>query len=450
METNVAEQWQGAAMRRLLWPLIVEQLLGVTMGLSDTIMVASVGEHAVSGVSLVDSINILLIISFSALATGGSVVVSQYIGRGDKIKSRTAARQLMYVTVAVSLILMVFTLLLSAPILHLVYGRIDADVMEAAKTYFVLSALSYPFLAVYNAAASLYRSMGNSRVSMLVSLFVNILNVAGNAILIFGFHLGVLGAGISTLVSRAAAALVLSVMLVSDKYSSISLSDVFKARLDRAMIRSILNVGIPSGVESSMFQVGKILVSRIFTTFGTAAIAANAICNTVCSFMNMPASAFGIGMMTIVGQCIGARDVAAARFYTRKLLSYSYFLLFILSALILIFMKPILGIFNLSAETQEIARTILWVSCINTPISWAISFTLPNALRAAGDARFVMIVAVSSMWLVRVVAAYILAYSVGLGPIGVWIAMVADWLVRGVCYAWRWKRGAWESKRVLE
>jgi putative MATE family efflux protein len=449
INNTIAEQWKGRELWRLLFPLIVEQILTVTIGMADTVMVATVGEYAVSGVSLVDSVNMLLVIAFSALAAGGSVVVSQYIGRRNERKARAAARQLTYTTAAVSLMIMVFTLILCVPILRFVYGRIEPDVMDAAKTYFILTALSYPFLAVYNAAASLYRSMGNSRISMLISLLVNILNIAGNAILIFGFHLGVFGAGLATLVSRAAAAFVLMAMLVPDKYSPISLAGIFNIRLDGGIIRSILRVGIPSGVESSMFQIGKVLVSRIFTTFGTAAIAANAISSSINAFTSMPGTALGIGMVTIVGQCVGAKDFGSARHYTQKLMRLTYCMVLVLSAAVVILMNPLLTLFNLSSEAKDIARTLLWTSCMLSPISWPISFTLPNALRASGDARFVMIVAVSSMWAVRVSAAYLLAYPLGLGPSGVWIAMVADWCVRGAFYVWRWRCGRWENKNVL-
>jgi putative MATE family efflux protein len=449
INNTIAEQWKGRELWRLLFPLIVEQILTVTIGMADTVMVASVGEHAVSGVSLVDSINMLLVIAFGALATGGSVVVSQYIGRRNTQKARVAARQLMYTTAAVSLAIMLLTLALCVPILRLVYGRIKTDVMEAAKTYFILSAISYPFLAIYNATASLYRSMGNSRISMLISLLVNILNITGNALLIFGFHLGVLGAGLATMASRATAAFVLTAMLVSDKYSPISLSGLFNVRLNGGVIRSILKVGVPSGVESSMFQIGKILVSRIFTTFGTAAIAANAISNSINSFTSMPGSAIGIGMMTIVGQCAGAKDFSGAQRYTKRLMRIAHCMALALSAVVVILMNPLLNIFNLSDEAKELAKVLLWTSCVMSPISWPLSFTLPNALRAAGDARFVMIIAAISMWAVRVSAAYLLAYPLGMGPSGVWIAMTADWCVRGAFYAWRWRRGRWENKNAL-
>jgi putative MATE family efflux protein len=429
--------------------LIVEQMLAVTIGIAATVMVTSVGEHAVSGVSLVDAINMLLIIAFGALATGGAVVVSQFIGRKNESGSRLASKQLMYTSVAASLFIMAAALVLRRPLLRLIYGEIATDVMQAAEVYFLFSALSYPFLAIYNSAASLFRSIGNSRVSMFIALIVNIINVAGNAALIYGLHLGVAGAGIATLLSRATAAAALLAMLMADKRSPISLTGIFTIRLDGAMIRNILNVGVPSGLESSMFQVGKILVSRIFTTFGTAAIAANAISGAINSFSFMPANAFGIAMITIVGQSVGAKDYGAARRHTATLIKLSYITITASSIAILIFMMPVIRVFGLSAESQSIARSLLLVHCIMSPIAWPVSFTLPNALRAAGDARYCMWVAVASMWIVRVVFAYLLAYTFGMGPIGVWVAMVADWCVRGLFYAVRWKRGRWQTKSVI-
>jgi putative MATE family efflux protein len=445
----VAEQWNNRALFRLLWPLVVEQALNITIGMADTVMVTTVGEYAVSGVSIVDAINQLLIIAFGALATGGAVVVSQFIGRRNEKSARLASRQLMYASITVSLVIMITAFALRRPLLQLIYGQIAPDVMQAAETYFWLSALSYPFLAIYNSAASLFRSIGNSRVSMRVALLVNILNVTGNAILIFGFNMGVAGAGIATLVSRMAAAAVLLVMLISNRNSPISLAGIMKLRLEPGIIRSILNVGVPSGLESSMFQVGKILVSRIFTTFGTAAIAANAIAGSINSFSFMPANALGIAILTIVGQCVGARDYESARRYTAKLLKLTYLTIIGFSIIIVIFMDPLVGIFNLSADAHDLAKRLLWVQCLMAPLAWPVSITLPNALRAAGDARYCMVIAVISMWAVRVSLAYILAYPLGVGPLGVWIAMAADWWVRGIFFSRRWKFGRWQEKTVI-
>jgi putative MATE family efflux protein len=419
------------------------------MGLADTIMVSTVGEHAVSGVSLVDAINQLLIIAFSSLATGGAVVVSQYMGRRKNKSARLASRQLIYVSTAVSAVIAVFALCLRRASLSLIYGAAASDVMRAAETYFLLSALSYPFLALYNSAASLYRATGNSRVPMLVALLVNVINIGGNAVFIFGFHWGVAGAGLSTLICRITAAAVLVVMLVQSRNSAISLSGIFNIQIRAGMIHSILKVGIPSCLENSMFQIGKIMVSRIFTSFGTAAIAANAIAAVINSFTFMPAQAFALAMLTVVGQCVGAGDYSAAKRNTGKLMKASYGSVLLLSALTALLMNPVLKTFGLTDEAARIAGILLWIHVIAAPVSWPASFILPNSLRAAGDARYCMIAAAISMWAVRVLFSYILAYSFRIGPPGVWIAMALDWYLRAACYILRFRSGKWKEKRVI-
>jgi putative MATE family efflux protein len=421
------------------------------MGIADTVMVSSIGEHAVSGVSLVDAINNLLVIAFSAMATGGSVVVSQYIGRRNTKNATGASRQLIYVNFAISIIITLMTAALHTLILRLVYGNIDLDVMQAAQTYFLITALSYPFLALYNAAAALFRSMGNSRVPMLTALLVNILNIGGNAFFIFGLHFGVAGAALSTLISRTAAAAILLFLLIRGPYRTgpVSLRGLFQGKLDPPMIRNILNVGIPSGVESSMFQFGKILVSRIFTTFGTAAIAANAVTGVLNSLIYMPGNAFGLAILTMAGQCVGARDYEGAKRCTAKVMKMTYGVLFVLNLGIVIFMDPLIGWFSLSPTAHNLARSYIWVHSLAAPFFWPLSFTLPYALRAAGDARYCMVVAAISMWTVRVSLAYILAYPLGIGSVGVCIAMGADFFTRAVCYSQRWVRGKWRTKTVI-
>jgi putative MATE family efflux protein len=420
------------------------------MGIADTIMVSSVGENAVSAVSVVDSINNLLIIAFAALATGGTVVVSQYIGRLDAKNANLAARQLMYVSAGTSLFLMFIILLTRNPILKLVYGNLTEDVMGAAAVYFLLTALSYPFLAVYNSAAALYRAMANSRVPMFIALLVNILNIGGNAVFIYKFDMGVVGAGLSTLLCRIAAALILTAMLMSGKKRTISLAGLSRLKFAPSMIRSILNVGIPSGLENSMFQFGRLLVTRIFTTFGTAAIAANAITTVINSVCFMPGMAYCMALLTVVGQCIGSGNYEGARRYTIKIVKICYVTLGALSMINFIFMEPIVSLFSLSPEAHEMAKSFLTVHCLTLALFWPLSFALPSALRAAGDARFCMVTAIVSMWFVRVSAAYFLAYSLGLGPLGVWIAMGGDFILRSAFYTLRWRGGKWKSKRVIK
>jgi putative MATE family efflux protein len=445
--------WNNRILFRLLWPLIVEQVLTITVGLADTTMVAHVGMYAVSGVSLVDQLNLLLIIAFGALATGGAVVVSQFIGRRDEQNARLASKQLMYTSVAVSLIIMALTLILRRPVLRLIYGRIAPEVMAAAETYFWLSAVSYPFLAAYNTAAALFRSAANSRITMCIAIMVNLINIGGNALLIYVCRLGVAGAALATLVSRAVAALVLTSMLMtpgsSVRFRAVSLRGLFKVSLAPSIIRSILRVGIPGGVESSLFQFGKVLVSRIFTTFGTAAVAANAVAAALTAFPFMPAQACALAILTVVGRCIGAGDYGGAKRHNGKLMMVSYGTVVFLSLIIAVFLDPITGLFHLPPESHAMAKRFLLYHCIAAPLLWPASFTLPNALRAAGDARYVMITASVSMWLIRVCGAYVMAYPLGFGPVGVWYAMFADWLFRAVCYVLRWRGERWKEKRVI-
>jgi putative MATE family efflux protein len=448
-DISIGEQWNGRALFRLLWPLIIEQLLAVTMGAVDTMMVSTVGEFAVSGVNIIDNINNLLIIAFMALSTGGAVVVSQYIGRKDTRNSRLAAKQLVYIVTLAALLIMGIALCFRRPVIRLLYGNVEDMVMDAASVYFLITALSYPFLALYNANAALFRSVGNSRVTMLIALLVNILNIGGNVICIYGLHMGVAGAALSTLFSRIVAALVSLALLVRRRCSPVSLSGILKIRLARPMIRNILNVGIPGGLENSMFQIGRLLTQRIFTSFGTGVFAANAIASVVNSFSFMPGMAYGMALITIVGQCVGAGDYAAAKKQTARIMKIAYITIIIISLLIYVFMEPLVSLFRLSPEAHDMAKNFLRVHCISMAIGWPLSFGLPNALRAAGDVRYVMIVATVSMWTVRVSAAYLLVYPLGVGPLGVWLAMGADFAVRGTCYLTRWLRGKWQTKRVI-
>jgi putative MATE family efflux protein len=448
--SSLAERWDSKALFRLLWPLIIEQILAVTMGAADTVMVSSLGEHAVSGVNIVDNINNFLIIAFIALATGGAVVVSQYIGRRDSQNASFAARQLVYIVTAVSLGIMAAVLPLRRPIISLLYGKIEEDVMDAAAVYFLITALSYSMLAVYNACAALFRAVGNSRITMRVALLVNIMNIGGNAFFIYVLKIGVAGAALSTLFSRIVAAAVLLGILILNRRGPITLAGFRKICITRSIVRSILNVGIPSGLESSLFMAGRLMTQRIFTSFGTMAMAANAIAGVINSFSFMPGTAFGMALLTVVGQCVGAGDYPGARRQTARIMKLCYLSIFIISLFIYLFMDPLINLFSLSPEGRELARTFLRIHCISMALGWPMSFALPNALRAAGDARYVMAAAMISMWTVRVSAAYFLTFAAGIGPGGVWLAMGGDFIVRGACYLSRWAGGKWQEKKVIE
>ena len=436
------------ALVRLLVPLVIEQLLAVTIGMADTVMVTSVGEAAVSGISLVDSINILFIQVFSALASGGAIVTAQYLGRQERKNACIAAKQLLYATTALAAIIMAVALIFHRALLRLIFGNIDPAVMENAIVYFQLSAVSYPFLAVYNAGAALFRSMGNSKVSTLVSFLMNVVNIGGNAVLIYGFHWGVAGAATDSLVSRAMAAVIMLV-LICHKNNPIHIEKVWKPELHFDMIRRILKIGVPNGVENGMFQIGKLIVQGLVATFGTSAIAANAIANTIASFINTPGTAIQLGLTTVVGQCVGGRGYEQAVYYTRKLLWLTYGLMGVLNIAVFLVAGPLVGLFHLSAAAAADARAVLYTFTVASILFWPLSFSLPNALRAAGDARFTMIVSMVSMWVFRIGFSYLLGGAAKMGLMGVWVAMYIDWLVRSIVFTIRFARGKWKELRVI-
>ena len=441
--------WNNRRLFNLLWPLIVEQLLVVTMGIVDMVMVSSVGEYAVSGVSLVDIVNFLIITAFNAIATGGSVVASQYLGRKDEKSACCAAKQLVYIGMVISLVLMVLTMITCRAMLRLFFGNIAEDVMQAAHIYFLITALSYPFLALYTSASALFRCMGNSKITMSTALMMNILHIGGNILFIYVMKMGVAGAAISTLIGRILAAWFLTRLLMKDKTRIINLIGLRKVKFEGDMIKRILNIGIPSGLETSMFQIGKILITRIFTAFGTIAIAANAVSSTINSLAFMPGNGYGMGMLIIVGQCIGAGDYLAAKRYTKKIMILAYLTYLVININIFIFMDGIIGIFRLSEEAHHLCVTFLRVHCITSTLFWCTSFVLPNALKAAGDARYVMIVAACTMWIVRVCFSYLLAFPLGFGPIAVWLGMGMDFVFRGFFFVRRWLSNRWIEKKVI-
>ncbi len=438
------------ALVRLILPLVIEQFLLMTVGMADTVMVTNTGQAAVSGVSLVDGINLLLIQVFAALSTGGAVVVSQYLGRRETEQARTAARQLLYTTIAVSTLLMVLALVFRQHVLSLLFGNIEPDVMSSALEYFLATALAYPFMAIYNAGAALFRSMGNSRISMLNSLVVNIVNITVNAILIYGFGMGALGAGIGTLVSRITAAVII-LSLLRHPNLPLCLRGFFPIHFRRDMVGRILSIGIPNGLENGLFQVGKLVVLSLITSFGTDAVAANAIANSIAGVVNVPGQAIGLAIITVVGQCMGAGESEQAVRYTRKLLSVVYLSMGTLSVLLFLTAGPLCSLFNLSPAAADMAEEVLRWFCVFTLFVWPLSFTLPNTLRASGDAVFTMGVSMASMFLCRIAASYLLAspWGFGLGLLGVWLAMFLDWVVRASVFTIRFLRGRWKSLRVI-
>lgn len=437
-----------SALKKLIVPLVIEQLLAVAVGLCDSLMVAYAGEAAVSGVSLIDTVMQLIIALFAALATGGAVVAGQFLGSMRDREGCRTVNQLVLFSAFSGLLITLLMYLGRNWLLDTVFGQIDADVHASADIYLRITAASIPFIALYNAGAAIFRAQGNSKLSMKVSIMMNIINVTGNAILVYGFLMGVAGVAIPTLVSRAFAGIVIFIPLINEKHR-LHLLRPFRLRPDFGLLRKILFIGIPNGIENSMFQLGKILLISIISTLGTASIAANAISNTIAGFEIVAGASIGLAMLTVISQCVGAGDYRQVEFYLRRLMKKAYIFV-AASAVLICFMLPfILRIYHVSAEASHMALVILLMHSFFASIIWPAAFTFPNMLRAANDVRYCMAVSTISMWTVRIGGAIFAINVLHLGVYGPWIGMMADWFVRAFFFIRRYRSGKWKGRSVI-
>ena len=438
--------------RRALWmlliPLIIEQMLNSLMGMVDTLMVSRVGAEAISAVSLVDSINNLVLQVFAAMAAGAAIICSQYLGRKDEKGCNDAAKQIVLTVVVISSVIMIIGVGFRKPLLHLIFGSVEEVVMTNAQIYFLITALSYPFIALFQAGAAFYRACGNSKFTMKTALIANVANIVGNTLFIFVLQMGAAGAAISTLISRALCAFVVFYALRKPGYA-IQLKNYFSIRPDLNLIVKILAIGVPSGIENGMFQFGKLAIQSTVSSLGTAAIAAQAMTIIFENVNGMAAVGIGIGLMTVVGQSIGAGRQEEAKYYIVKLAGYAEIAMIISCIIVYIAARPVTVLAGMSEESTALCMQMILAITIVKPLLWVPSFTPPNGLRAAGDVRFSMITATLTMWLCRVALSIFLMRVVKTGPIGVWYGMFADWGVRGVIFTIRFVRGKWLRFKVI-
>lgn len=440
--------FSNQALRKLIIPLFLDQILIITVSIVATMMVSYAGVAAVSGVSLVDMINFLLINVLSALATGGAVIVSQYIGRKDKKNACFAASQLITITTIISVGIMFIVILFNKPMLRILFGNVEDDVMTAAITYFFISGLSYPFLAIYNSCAALFRSMGNSRIPMIVSIIMNVGNVVGNAIGIFVFNAGVIGIALAALIARGVAAFIMVYLsLNKENQIFISFPEVFSWQ--GSMIKRILNIAVPNGLENGVVQLGRVLLVSIIALFGTTQIAANGITNTLVGIAISFATAMNLAIVTVVGQCVGAGDYIQATYYIKRLTKITYIVTVFISLGQVGLLSWILNFYTLSEEVRHLTYILVVIHNIFAIFLWPLSFTFSNGLRASGDVRFTMIISIGSMFILRIALGYILGVSFSMGVIGIWIAMGADWLLRSIVYIARFRSGKWKNFQVI-
>jgi len=431
---------------KLIIPLVIEQGLTILVGMADGVMVSSVGEAAISGVSLVDMINAVILVLFAALATGGAVVTSQFLGARNLEKARKSAGQLVLMAVALGVLTMLPCLIFDEELLMLCFGAIEADVKAAGLKYLRITALSFPFIALYNAGAAIYRSVGNSKVSMQASMVMNIINVAGNAFCIFVLKWGVYGVAIPTLVSRAAAGIYMMV-LVAKPDQELSLTREGLTTIDQRMMGNILRIGVPSACENCFFSLGRLIVASMITLFGTSQVSANAVAGNIDRLGIIIGQAMGLAMVTVVGQCVGARDNDQAVYYIKKLLRWTYIVQGITNVLIVLFVGQLVDLYStLAPETRALAMRLSTIHASLAIVFWPVSFVLPNALRAANDVKFTMWVGIGSMLACRIFGSWLLCVHFGWGATGVWIAMVTDWVCRTAFFVPRVMRGKWKTK----
>ena len=449
MKDTSQHLYNNTDLRKLLLPIIVEQLLSSLMGTADTMMVSNIGSAAISAVSLVDSINILVIQALAALAAGGAILCAQYLGSHNQREANQAARQVLFVMVFLSTALSAFCLIFRDPLLGLIFGKVEADVMSNSKIYFFLTLLSFPFIGLYDAGASIMRSQNNSRNPMLISVISNFLNIGGNAILIFVFGLGVKGAALSTLVSRIFCAVVVILQLRNDE-APICITNYFSIRPDWTLIKKILFIGIPSGIENSMFQFGKLAIQSTVSTLGTVAIAAQAMTNILENLNGIAAIGIGIGLMTVVGQCLGAGRQDEAVYYVKKLSWLAEAVVITSCLLVFILTKPITILAGMEPASARLCLSMITFITIVKPISWVMSFIPGYGMRAAGDVKFSMITSCCTMWLCRVSLCIYLCRVWGFGPIAVWIGMFSDWTLRAIIFGIRFHSGKWLNHHVID
>lgn len=433
----------------MILPLFLEQLLVMLVGMADTLVVSYAGEAAVSGVSLVNQFNTIFIYLFTALASGGAVVISQYIGRRAMEDAGESASQLLLFSTGFSVIISALVLICNEWLLRLLFGRVESDVMAACVTYLRISAYSYPALAIYNSGAAIYRSLGKTDITMYLSVVSNIINIIGNLIGVFVLHAGGAGVAWPSLIARVFSAVVITALCFREKNEVVyRLRWVFK--WNGVSMKQILGIAVPNGLENGVFQLVKVALSSIVALFGTYQIAANGVAQSIWSMAALAGVAMGPAFITVIGQCMGNGDTDAADFYFRKLTRITLLLSSIWNLLIFLLTPLFLTVYALELETKRLVIWLVLIHNVFNAVAFPFSGALSNGLRAAGDVKFTMIVSVVSTLAVRLLLSWLLGIVFDMGVIGIAFAMVCDWVLRAVIFFLRQKFGKWKNFQVIK
>ena len=431
---------------KIIFPILIEQILAITIGMLDSVMVSVVGENAVSGVSLVSSINVLFINFFTAMATGGAIVIAQLLGRKDESEAKESAKQLLYLVTVLATVVGVLCFVFRAEILNLVFGKVEFDVMQSALTYFFYTTLCYPLIGIRNSCAAICRAQGETKMPMIFSVICNFINLGGNATLIYGFNMGVAGASIATLISHVVATVFLLSYVLTSKKLVVKIEKLFKYKFSGSLIKRICAIGIPNGFENSVFQIGRVLLTSLVSGFGTASIAANAVANSLCNFQYAQGNAVGSGVTAIVGKCVGAGELKQAKQNTKKLVGIAYVGMYVVSIILCVFSSFFIGLYNLEPQSTELCTNLIFMHSIMVCLMWPIAFVLPQAFRSASDVNFTTAISMIAMWVFRVGLSFVLAYAFNFGVYSVWISMFLDWVFRIIFFIPRFVKGTWLKK----
>ena len=432
----------------MIVPLFLEQLLVMLVGMADTLAVSYAGEAAVSGVSLVNQFNTIFIYLFTALASGGAVVISQYIGGNENDSAGKSASQLLMFSVLFSILTAVLVLIGNKGMLGLMFGRVEDSVMQACITYLRISAYSYPALAVYNAGAAVYRSLGKTGTTMYLSVASNVINVVGNIIGVFVLRAGVAGVAWPSLIARTFSAVVITVLCFQKK-NKVFYRGKWIFMWDGGLMKRILNIAVPNGIENGIFQLVKVALSSIVALFGTYQIAANGVAQSIWSMAALAGVSMGPAFITVIGQCMGNKDAVAAEYYFKKLMKITLLISAAWNLFIFLLTPVFMKFYSLSPETKNLVIWLVLIHNVFNAAAFPFSGALSNGLRAAGDVKFTMYVSIASTIFGRLFLSYLLGICLHMGVIGIAVAMVCDWCIRAVIFLWRQKSGKWKSFQVI-
>lgn len=435
-------------LKNLIIPLFLEQLLAILVGLADTFVISFVGEAAVSGVSLVNSFNTIFIYLFTALATGGAVIVSQYIGGKKKELAGESASQLLMISTLFSIFMAVTVLQFGYPLMRLLFGRVEKDVMDACMVYLRISACSYPALAVYNAGAALYRSIGKTSVTMYISVAANIVNIIGNILCVLAFHMGVAGVAYPSLAARVFSAVAVTLLCLR-KENGVYYQRQWVFHWNFELLKRILGIAVPNGIEQGIFQFVKVALSSVVALFGTYQIAANGIAQSIWSLAALVCVTMGPVFITVIGQCMGSGDVVQADYYFRKLMKITLLISITWNVVIFALTSVVMQFYNVAGETKRLTVLLVLIHNIFNCIAFPFADSLGKGLRAAGDVKFTTIVSVAVTVGARLLFSLLFGIVLDMGVLGIAAAMCLDWCVRAVVFHIRFKRGKWKQFQII-